>query len=214
MNIRGPGCLTTIAAALALALGPSCTPAVVDRVPETQVEHRSADSASSVSAQGDHVSPEAFGTGSMSAMGPSSSSSPSSSPANPYLHLLQVGPVALGLADVRGMPLQDGLRATEQLGQALAQCAWRMQSEGRLVEGAARVALRVSAQGTVDGARLTPPEGAGALAVALLCFVSPAKQLNFAPAPQASADRGLAFEALWAPKVLRSLSVAADGGSP
>jgi hypothetical protein len=102
-------------------------------------------------------------------------------------------------------------RTLDRLADSLEACAEDLAKNGKLVNGAARIAAEISPAGTPVGLALKVAPGGPVMANALLCFITPFKLTSFPPADAAAPARGLAVEATWGP----SLEAApAPTGSP
>jgi hypothetical protein len=104
---------------------------------------------------------------------------------------------AVALAEARGIDAALARTAVDRLADALNRCATTRIQDGALVDGAARVILRVGSDGQVAATQLKVDPGLapGAAEAAVLCLLAPAKMLVF-PAAEGDA-RGLAIEAIW-----------------
>ena len=105
----------------------------------------------------------------------------------------------LGLAESRGIDRDVAARVIDGLADSLQSCAENLSSDGKLVEGAARIAAEVSPGGTPGGLALKVSPGAAATANALLCFIAPFKLTSFPSTAPGALPRGLAVEAKWGP---------------
>jgi hypothetical protein len=127
-----------------------------------------------------------------------------------YVHVARRPLCVLGVAEATGLSPDVARAAGEHLADALDGCATELGRRGTLVEGAARVAASIGADGTVEAVALTTTPGDAVKAQALLCIVSPVKLLSF-PAVPLGADRAtsraLVVEATWG-----LLQESGDGG--
>ncbi len=116
-----------------------------------------------------------------------------------YEHVARRTLAVVGLAEARGLDAATSFRFTDRLADALEACAEGLSSQGRLVEGAARIAARIAPDGTPEGLALTMAPGDAVKANAVLCFVAPFKLTTFPLAGPDAATRGIAIEAKWGP---------------
>ena len=116
-----------------------------------------------------------------------------------YEHVTRRPLGTVALAEARGIPKELGRAATEKIADALQSCAADLLKQGRLVKGAARVIVRVSAEGNLGGMNVTIAPGAAVAANAILCFIAPIKALSLPPSERDAGDRALALEAAWEP---------------
>lgn len=117
------------------------------------------------------------------------------SPDYEYVARRPLGTVAL--AEARGIDATLARTAVDRLADALNRCATKRSQEGALVDGAARLIVRVASGGQVAATQLKidPGLARGAAEAAVFCLLAPAKMLVF---PAAEGDsRGLAIEAIW-----------------
>jgi hypothetical protein len=141
-------------------------------------------------------------------------------PVEDYLHVAKRARSAVALADARGLGEADAKRFVEGWADALEDCSARLQREGKLVAGAARVAIFLDDDGHVVGTKVKTSEEPGVVAITLQCLLLPVKATPFPPGRSDAGARGLAIEAQWSPGAgLHSpaapsgAAAAADGGS-
>jgi hypothetical protein len=118
------------------------------------------------------------------------------SPDYEYIARRPLGAVAL--AEARGIDAALARTAVDRLADALNRCVTKRSQEGALVDGAARLVVRVASDGQVAATtqlKIDPGLAHGAAEAAVLCLLAPAKMLTFPPADGDS--RGLAIEAIW-----------------
>lgn len=118
-----------------------------------------------------------------------------------YEHVARRPLAVVGLAEARGMGAATSARVADRLADALEACAEGLSRQGKLVDGAARIAAQISAEGVPGGLALRTTPGDAVKANALLCFVAPFKLTSFPPAGPDDPPRGLALEATWGPHV-------------
>jgi hypothetical protein len=118
----------------------------------------------------------------------------------------------VGLAEARGIEGPTAAHATDRLADALEACAERLSSQGKLVNGAARIAARIEPDGAPGGLALTMAPGDAVKANALLCFIAPFKMTSFPVAAPDAPPRGIAIEATWGPHVQGVVGLGTDGG--
>lgn len=111
---------------------------------------------------------------------------------------------AVALAEARNLAEADARKITERLADDLEACATRLERDGTLVEGAARVVFQGGERGGVEGLNVRVAPGSDVAANALLCIVAPIRSLTLA-----SKGAALAIEASWQPAGTPIL----DGGS-
>jgi hypothetical protein len=88
-------------------------------------------------------------------------------------------------------------QAVDHLADALDACATDLGRNGKLVDGAARVVVRVGDGGAIDGLNVTLAPGSAVAANALLCLITPIKLMTFEPIDGGA--RAFAIEAAWGP---------------
>jgi hypothetical protein len=121
----------------------------------------------------------------------------------------------VGLAEARGLDPAGAARVIDRLADSLEACAEELSKNGKLVDGAARIAAEISPDGTPVGLAIKVAPGAAVTANALLCFITPFKLTTFPVATAGAPARGLAVEATWGPKVQSAQAppaAAPDGG--
>ena len=131
-----------------------------------------------------------------------------------YLYVARRPHGVVALADARHMEEAFTRSLVEQLADELERCSASLESQGQLVEGAARVAVVSGPQGTPALAvRLSP--GDDVAHNALLCFIAPIRAKRLPPRGPTTTP-GLALEATWGP-VRTPPSIApttSDAGAP
>jgi hypothetical protein len=116
----------------------------------------------------------------------------------------------VGLAEARGMDPADVARVVDHLADSLEACSEDLAKNGKLVNGAARIAAEVSSGGTPVGLALKVAPGSAVMANALLCFITPFKLTSFPAVSPETPARGLAIEATWGGSLVGASSI--DGG--
>jgi hypothetical protein len=112
-----------------------------------------------------------------------------------YAYVTERPLAIVGLAEARGMSDELAKRAADVIADRLDVCATEQASANKLVDGAARIVAIIDKGGAVTGTNVkVDPEAA--TGNALLCVVSPIKQLTFPPT-DSSSQRGFAVEAMW-----------------
>jgi hypothetical protein len=101
----------------------------------------------------------------------------------------------VALAEARGLDATTAHAVVDRLADALDTCVTDQGRKGRLVDGAARVAVQIDDSGSIAGSSVKFDPGPGVAENAALCFVAPVKMLTFPPADAGA--RGLAVEAIW-----------------
>jgi hypothetical protein len=108
---------------------------------------------------------------------------------------------AVALAEARGLDDAVASGVVDRLADALAACAAGLAPEGKLVNGAARIAAEIGPDGTPSGLALKVAPGGAVAANAILCFITPFKLTTFPLATTNQGPRGIAIEATWGPDV-------------
>jgi hypothetical protein len=119
----------------------------------------------------------------------------------------------IGLAEARGMDVAIASRVTDHLADALEACAEGLSGQGKLVDGAARIAAHIEPDGTPGGLALKIGPGDAVKANAILCFIAPFKMTSFPVARPDDPARGIAIEATWGPHVQGIVGLGTQGGS-
>jgi hypothetical protein len=101
----------------------------------------------------------------------------------------------VALAEARGLDPAVARAAVDRLADSLDTCATDQGRQGRLVDGAARIAVQIDDMGNIAGSSVKIDPGPGVAENAALCFVAPVKRLSFPPADAGA--RGFAVEAIW-----------------
>lgn len=114
-----------------------------------------------------------------------------------YVYVARRPHGAIGLAEARHMKDEDASAIVERLANDLERCAARLEAEGTLARGAARIVAIAGPGGTPAlSVRLAP--GDAVAHNALLCIIAPARAMTLPP-PDHGATPGLAIEATWGP---------------
>jgi hypothetical protein len=113
-----------------------------------------------------------------------------------YDYVAQRTLAVVGLAEARGLPKDIANATVDTIADALDGCAKRLDGQGKLASGAARVVAIIDKGGFIAGLKPTFSAGGPVEANAILCLVAPMKQLTFAPTSD-DAQRGIAIEATW-----------------
>jgi hypothetical protein len=108
---------------------------------------------------------------------------------------------AVALAEARGIDDAVAMRVVDRLADSLAVCAEGLARQGKLVDGAARIAAEIAPDGTTTGLALKVAPGGSVAANAILCFITPFKLTSFPLASPNQGPRGVAIEATWGPTV-------------
>jgi hypothetical protein len=108
---------------------------------------------------------------------------------------------AVALAEARGIDDAVASHVVDRLADALAACAEGLARQGKLVNGAARIAAEVAPDGAPTGLALRVAPGGSVAANAILCFITPFKLTTFPLASPDHGPRGIAIEATWGPDV-------------
>lgn len=114
-----------------------------------------------------------------------------------YLYVAKGKLATVGLADARGVPKEEAIKATETIARSLDACVASLDREGALVNGAARVIALVGDKGDIAQVAPRASDEAGIARVVVLCIAAPMKALTFSPSPPSSVRRGIAIEATW-----------------
>lgn len=117
-------------------------------------------------------------------------------PEDAYEHVARRPHGVIGLAEGRNLPREDARAIVEHLADELEICAKRLEAEGSLVEGAARIVAIAGPSGTPAlNVRLAP--GGAVAQNALVCLVAPVRAVSF-PSGKGGVP-GIAIEATWGP---------------
>ncbi len=122
-------------------------------------------------------------------------------PANGYAYVARRPLGAVALAEARGIDDTVAARIVNRLADALAVCAEGLTRQGKLVDGAARIAAEIAPDGTPTSLALKVAPGGSVAANAILCFITPFKLTTFPLANPGQGPRGVAIEATWGPDV-------------
>jgi hypothetical protein len=114
-----------------------------------------------------------------------------------YVYVARRALGTVALAEARNLEDAQAFAIVDKLANQLDACALAVGKDGRLAPGAARLIVQFGADGLVAGTNLKTSPGSSALANALLCFVSPARQLALGPADADGGVRAIALEATW-----------------
>jgi hypothetical protein len=125
---------------------------------------------------------------------------PASAAPNPdgYSYVARRPHGAIGLAGMRFIAAEEARRVVDRLADELETCSRRLEQQGTLVEGAARLVAVSGQKGNADVSDMQLAPGGPVAANALLCIVAPVRSTPF---PNAS-DGGIPavlVEATWAP---------------
>jgi hypothetical protein len=97
------------------------------------------------------------------------------------------------------VPAPDAERFVDRLADELDACAARLDLQGSLVDGAARMVIASSAVGTGLVGDTELQAGGGVAANALLCIAAPAKTIPLVPRPDGGAVPAILIDAAWGP---------------
>lgn len=111
----------------------------------------------------------------------------------------------IAIAESRGMLKADAEAAANDLADRFEACAVALESQGLLVEGAARVVAEQEATWSAPAASLRLAPGGAVAQNALLCIVAPLRAGRLTP-EKPNTRAGLAIEAAWQPVSLRGVS--------
>ncbi len=125
-----------------------------------------------------------------------------------YAYVARRPHVVLGLAESRNLTEGDARDIVERLAQDFESCATSLQSQGTLVEGAARIVAVAGSKGTVDGLNVRLAPGGAVAQNALLCLIAPLRAMPF-PRGTSKGAPALAIEATWGPAQASSAGAAA-----
>jgi hypothetical protein len=132
-----------------------------------------------------------------------------------YVHVARRPHGVVALAEARHIKDDEARAIVERLADELERCSANLESQGTLVEGAARVVAIAGPNGTPAlNVRLAP--GDAVAQNALLCIVAPVRTISLPP-PTASATPGLAIEATWGPAratTAPATNAPSDAGGP
>lgn len=115
-----------------------------------------------------------------------------------YVYLARRTLAVVGLAEARGLGTADAKAMVSRIADMLDACVVDAgQRTGRAPSGVARLVVQLAADGSVEGTKLTIPDGgSGAvLAIGLRCLEAPVKLMSFPPST--AARRGFAIETKW-----------------
>jgi hypothetical protein len=116
-----------------------------------------------------------------------------------YEYVARRAMAVVGVAEARGFEAATTAAVTDRLADALEACAEGLSGQGKLADGAARIAAHIAPDGTPGGLALRIGPGDAVKANALLCFIAPFKLTTFPLARPGDGDRGIALEATWGP---------------
>lgn len=115
-----------------------------------------------------------------------------------YVHVVKKRHVTMALAEARGIGDEAGVAITESLAARFEECAAKLEKEGQLVEGAARLVAVAGPTGRAEGFNLKVAPGGPVAQNALLCLMPAAKLVVFPDSD--GGQRGVAIECTWGPK--------------
>jgi hypothetical protein len=109
----------------------------------------------------------------------------------------------VALAEARHMTDAEARAIVDRVANDMQECAQRLEAQGTLVEGAARIVAVASPNGTpLLNVRLAP--GDAVAQNALLCLIAPVRAISFPRNASPNAPPGLAIEATWGPNRIPS----------
>jgi hypothetical protein len=120
--------------------------------------------------------------------------------ANPdaYVYVARRTHGIVALAEARHMTDAEARAIVDRIANEMEECAQRLEAQGGLVDGAARIVAVASPNGTPAlNVRLAP--GDAVAQNALLCLIAPVRAISFPHTASANAPPGLAIEATWGP---------------
>jgi hypothetical protein len=135
--------------------------------------------------------------------GAGSAAAPSSQ--DTYVYVTRRAHGVVGLAEARAMTDADARALVDRIADDFETCARRLDAQGALVEGAARVVAVADANGT-PGVNLKHAPGGTVAQNALMCLVAPVRALPF---PKSG---GMAIEATWGPSATTADQGKRDAG--
>jgi hypothetical protein len=115
-----------------------------------------------------------------------------------YVYVAKRSLAIVGLAEARGMSDNDAKAVTSKVADLLDACVTQEgQRTGTALSGVARIVAQIGQDGSVEGTKLTIPDGepGSTLAIALRCLDAPIKLMSFPPSSEAR--RGFAIETKW-----------------
>ncbi|HVJ88652.1 MAG TPA: hypothetical protein VM580_02545 [Labilithrix sp.] len=114
-----------------------------------------------------------------------------------YVYVARRPHGVVALAEARHMKEEDARALVDRLADDLERCSSTLESQGLLVEGAARIVAVAGPDGTPAlNVRLSP--GNEVAHNALVCIVAPVRAAMLPP-PTANATPGIAIESTWGP---------------
>ena len=104
----------------------------------------------------------------------------------------------IALAEARHLSEDEARDVVERLASDLEACARRLEAEGSLVEGAARIVAVAGPRGTVEGLNVRLAPGGAVAQNALLCLIAPVRSMTL-PKGAGGGAPAFAIEATWGP---------------
>jgi hypothetical protein len=129
-----------------------------------------------------------------------------------YAYVARRPRVVIALAESRHMTGDEARAIVERLAQDFETCAARLESQGTLVFGAARIVGVAGPKGTVDGLNVRLAPGGDVAQNALLCLIAPLRAIPF-PKGSGQGAPALAIEATWGPARAPAATPEDGGGS-
>ncbi len=127
-------------------------------------------------------------------------SSASAGTAGGYDYVARRRDAVVALAEARGIDPAISKAAVDRIADAMEECVSDPARRAASPDGAARVVAQIEPGGAVANATIrvdaTTP-GGGATSTAVLCFLAPARLLQFPAASASAGERGIALEAIW-----------------
>jgi hypothetical protein len=130
---------------------------------------------------------------------------PTSKNPDAYEYVVKRPHGTIAVAESRGMSKNDARAVADDLADRFEQCAAALESQGLLVEGAARVIAEQESGWSAPAASLRLAPGGAVAQNALLCLVAPLRAGHLTP-EKPNARAGMAIEAAWQPVSLRGVS--------
>ena len=118
--------------------------------------------------------------------------------AEAYVHVARRAHGVVALAEARHVREADAQAFAERLADELDSCATRLEAQGELVDGAARVIAIAGPRGVAEGLNVRLAPGGAVAQNALLCVLAPLRALAMPPSADGAAP-GLALELTWSP---------------
>jgi hypothetical protein len=120
---------------------------------------------------------------------------------------------AIGVAGARNLDEETARAIVERLADDLEACARRLESQGSLVDGAARYVAAGGPRGAGEIGDMQLAPGSAVAANALLCLVAPVRAATF-PAATDGGVPALLLEATWGPVHSGKATTSRDAGAP